>query len=140
MRREGLQHAPNLGDCMVGVVVSMCGELDVVVPVPVLPGRVSGCTVVLVDDIDDVGSRSLTGSLGCELGCRSACGVVSVPSEAILDTALAWFKLWAAFRAESVQCELAPPFRSVLLLSVGRVDMVEVCALVLFAEQVTGNE
>ena len=81
----------------------MCGELKVVVPVPVLPGGVPGCTVVLVAKIGNVRSRSLTGSLGCELGCRSACGVVSAPSKAVLDTALAWFRLWAAFGAESVR-------------------------------------
>ena len=67
--------------------MSVCGELKVVAPVPVLPGRVPGCTVVLVADIGD--ARSLTGSLGCELGCRSACSVVSTPPEAVLDTALA---------------------------------------------------
>ena len=82
---------------VVGVVVSVCGELDVVVPVavPVLLGGVPGCTVVLVADVGDVMSYwSWTGSFGCELGSRSAFGVLLAPSEAVLDTALAWVELW----------------------------------------------
>ena len=89
--------------------MSVCGELDVVVLVFVLPGGIPGCTVVLVADMGDAMSCSydsywlLTGSFGCELESTSAFGVVLAPSEAVWDTPLAWVKLGDAFGAESVR-------------------------------------
>ena len=73
--------------------MSVCRELKVVVPVPVLPGGVPGCTVVLVADIGDVRSRSLTGSLGASWGAGLLAAWCPRHQKPFWISALASFKL-----------------------------------------------